>query len=192
MRSKTILLIIVLVLSLTTHVDGQKDISPISLQVNVFPDGSVLLEYKVESDPSKVRIDIDLFGENYDNIIIGDEENNPLDYSENPTGVTVDSIGASEITLIYYSFDFTTKDGPIWDLNISSPIETGIFLPEGASIFDLNDIPLDLEIIDNTQYILLPSGEIYVSYILSIPDLSEKTRSALETADEYLTSLEEQ
>ncbi|MFC1803518.1 helix-turn-helix transcriptional regulator [Thermoproteota archaeon] len=192
MKPKTVLSIIILVLSFTTYVSGQEDISPISLQVNVYPDGSVLLEYNVESNPSKVRIDIDLFGENYNNIIIRDEEKNPLDYSENPTGVTVDSIGASEITLTYYSFDFTTKDGPIWNLNISSPTETGIFLPEGASIYDLSDIPLNLEIINNAQYILLPTGEISVSYILSIPNLSEEARSAIETADEYLTSLEEQ
>ena len=152
MKFKSVLLITVVFLSLTSHVYGQENITPISLQFNVYPDGSALVEYIVESDPSDVRIDIVLFGENYENLIIKDEENNPLGYSKNPTGVTVDSIGASEITLIYYSFDFTRKDGPLWDLNITSPIDTGIFLPEGAAIFDLSDIPLDLKVIDSKQY----------------------------------------
>ena len=192
MRLKTILSLLVLVLSSTSHVIGQESITPASLKLSIFTDGSVLVEYHVNSDPSEVRVEIPLFCINYNNLIIRDEENNPLDYSKNPSGVTVDSIGASEITLIYYSHDFTNKNGPLLDLNISSPIETYIFLPKGSAIFDLSDLPLDMDIINDSQYVLLPPGEIYVSYLLSIPDLSEEAQTVIETTDNYLTSFEDQ
>ena len=192
MRLKTILTLLLLFLSSTSHAIGQESITPTSLKLTIYTDGSVLVEYCVNSDPSEVKVDIPLFCTNCNNLIIRDEESNPLDYSENPLGVTVDSIGASEITLIFYSHDFTNKNGPLWDLNVSSPIETDIHLPKGSAIFDLSDLPLDMDIINDSQYVLLPPGEIYVSYLLSIPDLSEEAQTVIETTDNYLTSFEDQ
>ena len=192
MRLKAILTLLILFLSSTSHAIGQESITPTSLKLTIYPDGSVLVEYCVNSDPSEVKVDIPLFCTNCNNLIIKDEENNPLDYSENPLGVTVDSIGASKITLIYYSHDITNKNGPLWDLNVSSPIETDIHLPKGSAIFDLSDLPLDMDIINDSQYVLLPPGEIYVSYLLSIPDLSEEAQTVIETTDNYLTSFEDQ
>ena len=154
MRLKTILTLLVLVLSSISHAVGQESITPISLKLTIYTDGSVLVEYCVNSDPSEVKIDIPLLCTNCNNLIIRDEENNPLSYSETPSGVTVDSIGAVEISITYYSNDFTNKNGPVWDLNISAPIETDIFLPKGSVIFDLSYLPLDMDIINDSQYVL--------------------------------------
>jgi len=192
MRVKAGLIFLILILSSANHAIGQENITPTSLKLTIYTDGSVLVEYLVNSDPSQVKVEIPLFCTNCNNLIIRDEENNPLDYSENPLGITVDSICASEITLIYYSHDFTNKNGPLWDLNISSPVKTNIYLPKGSAIFDLSDIPLDMDIINDSQYLLLPPGEIYVSYLLSIPDLSTEAQTAIETTDNYLSSFEEQ
>jgi uncharacterized membrane protein len=183
---------LIILFSTIYHAIGQENINPKYLELQVYPDGSVLLEYKLESEPSEVRVDIDLFGEKFNNLIIKDEDNFPLDYTENPTGITVDSIGASEITIIYYSYDLTTKDGPLWSLNISSPIPTKIHLPSNAAIFDLSDIPLDMGVSSGIQYVALSPGDLHVSYILSIPDLKGEVNTILENTDEYLAKLEEQ
>ncbi len=192
MRLKTILTLLVLVLSSISHAVGQESITPISLKLTIYTDGSVLVEYCVNSDPSEVRVEISLFCTNYNNLVIRDEENNPLSFSEYPSGVTVDSIGASELTIIFYSHDFTNKNGPVWDLNVSSPIETEIYLPKGSAIFALSDLPLDMDIINDSPYVLLPPGEIYVSYLLSIPDLNGEAQTVIETTDNYLSSFEDQ
>jgi uncharacterized membrane protein len=192
MKGKILLPIIILILATASHINAIENISPKSLQINVYPDGSSLVEYIVESDPAEVRTVIELIGDNIENLVIKDEENYPLEYRTNNTEITVDSIGASEIVFTYYSYDFTSKDGPIWDLNVSSPITTGIYLPEGATLFDLSDIPLDLNLINNQQYVLLPAGEIHVSYIISIPDLNEEARNTIDTIEEYLSSLEDE
>ncbi len=93
---KAILALLILLLSSTNHAIGQESITPTSLILTIYTDGSVLVEYHVNSDPSEVKVDIPLFCTNCNNLIVRDEENNPLSYSENLLGVTVDSIGASE------------------------------------------------------------------------------------------------
>ena len=192
MRKTTILLILIITLSTISPINAQNDINPISLELKIYTDGSVLIDYLIESDPSKVRIDIDLFGEKFNNIIIRDEEKNPLGFVETQTGITVDSIGASELRIIYSSHEFTSKDGPIWDLNISSPIATKITLPVGAVIFDLSDIPVDIGIIDGTQFVVLPPGEIFLSFILAISNQSGEAQAAIDETYLYIESLKNQ
>jgi uncharacterized membrane protein len=188
---KITLIFIILQLSTFNIALGQ-NITPKSLELRIYPDGSTLVEYFIDVEPSEVRVDVELFGDTIHNLIIKDEENNPLDYSETPSGITIDSIGASEITIIYYTYDLTSKEGPLWDLNITSQLNTAIFLPENAAIFDLSDIPLSMEVMAGQQYIELPPGELYVSYIISVPDLMGEAEKTLEAVDEYIQSLEEQ
>ena len=192
MRKTTILLILIITLSTISPINAQNDINPISLELKIYTDGSVLIDYLIESDPSKVRIDIDLFGEKFNNIIIRDEEKNPLGFVETQTGITVDSIGASELRIIYSSHEFTSKDGPIWDLNISSPIATKITLPVGAVIFDLSDIPVDIGIIDGTQFVVLPPGELFLSFIHAISNQSGEAQAAIDETYLYIESLKNQ
>jgi uncharacterized membrane protein len=174
---KTTIILTIILFSTFNVVQGQTNTSPISLILRIYPDGSTLVEYHLETEPSDIRIDTDLFGETYQNLIVKDEENNPLDYKEIPTGITIDSIGASEITIIYYTYELTSKEGPLWDLNISSPINTAIYLPQNSAIFDLSDIPLKMELSEDRQYVELPPGDVYVSYILSVPDNAQDTTS---------------
>ena len=96
------------------------------------------------------------------------------------------------MTIVYSTSDLTTKEGPIWDLNLSSPIRAKITLPQGAAILDMSDIPLDIGIVSGAQYVVLPSGEIYLSFILSLPNLDVEAQEAIDEAESYLTTLENQ
>ena len=180
MKSKALFFAILIIVSFIPAAYSQEYVTPISLNVVVYTDGSTLLTYLVESDPTQVRVDVDLIGNNYNNLIIRDENDLPLSSQKTGNSITVDTIGASELTIIYSSSEFTTKDGQIWDLNLTSPISTTVILPKGAAIFDIGDIPIDLGTINGAQYIELPAGEIYVSFILSIPNLSAEAQSSIE------------
>ncbi len=192
MRQKTLLVILMLAMSLIPVVYAQEDITPVSLEVKIYTDGSALVQYIVESDPTKVRVSVDLFGDSYNNLIIRDEDGLPLDSESSGSSLTIDSIGASELNIVYTTYDLTIKDGPIWDLNLTSPVTTTVTLPQGAAIFDLGNIPLDLGSINGAQYIELPAGEVYVSFLLSMPNLSAEAQSAIDKAGSYLSSLENQ
>ncbi len=192
MKPKIALTLMTILLALVPAAFAQDDVTPISLEVKVYTDGSTLITYVTESDPTKVRVDVELFGDSYNNLIIKDEDSIPLDSEVTSNGLTIDTIGASELTIIYTTSDLTTKTGPIWDLNLSSPVSTKVILPQGAAIFDLGDIPTDIGTINGAQYVELPAGEVYVSFILALPNLRGEAQLAITEASSYLSSLENQ
>lgn len=167
-----------------------QEVTPQSLNIKIYNDGSTLITYVVDCDPSNVRVNVSLFSETYGNLVIRDEEGLPLDSITTDSGLTIDTLGASKVTIIYSTNDLTTKQGPIWDLNLTSPIKAKITLPEGAAILDMSDIPLDIGISSGVQYIVLPPSEIYLSFILSIPNLSAEAQEAIDEAESYLSTLE--
>jgi len=143
MKTRALLVMVLFFMFITPLACAQDDVTPTSLEVKVYPDGSTLVTYIVESDPTKVRVEVDLFSDNYNNLIIRDEDGIPLASSVIENGLEIDSIGALELVIVYTTSDLTTKDGPIWDLNLISPVSTMVILPEGAAIFDLGNIPTD-------------------------------------------------
>lgn len=158
----------------------------------MYSDGSSLVTYDVEGDPTKVRVDLDLFGETYNNLVIRNEDGLPLDFTHRDTGVTVDSIGALELKIVYTTSDLTSKDGPIWNISLTSPLSIVIILLEGAGLFGMSDIPLDVGTINGNQYIELSAGKLYLSFILSSPNLSGEAQEAINEAEDYLSTLEAQ
>ena len=192
MKPKMALVLMMILSALVPAVLAQDEVTPISLEVKVYTDGSTLITYITESDPTKVRVDVELFGDSYNNLIIRDEDSIPLDSEVTPAGLTIDTIGASELIIVYTTSDLTTKIGPIWDLNLSSPVSTKVILPQGAAIFDLGDIPTDIGTINGAQYVELPAGEVYVSFILALPNLSGEAQLAINEAALHLSSIENQ
>jgi uncharacterized membrane protein len=191
-RRKIIYFVFLLILFFLPVSYAQDGITPLSLDVKIYTDGSTLVTYRVECEPSAVRVNVSIFGETYGNLVIRDEEGLPLDSTKIDSVITVDSLGASELTIVYSTSDLTTKEGPIWDFNLSSPIRAKITLPQGAAILDMSDIPLDIGIVSGAQYVVLPSGEIYLSFILSLPNLDVEAQEAIDEAESYLTTLENQ
>lgn len=188
-QKKVLTLLIIFSLCFPVAV-AQEDVIPFSLEVKVYQDGSALVKYNVESDPTKVRVDIDLIGETFNNLVIRNEDGLPLDFTRRDTGVTVDSIGALELRIVYTTSDLTSKEGPIWNISLTSPISTVIILPENAGLFGMSDIPLDVGTINGNQYIELPAGDLYLSFILSAPNLRGEAQEAINEAEDYLSNLE--
>lgn len=192
MKQKNILVLLIIFSLCLPVTYAQEEITPVSLEVKVYPDGSSLVTYDVESDPTKVRVDVDLFGETYNNLVIRNEDGLPLGFTRRDTGVTVDSIGALELKIVYTTSDLTSKDGPIWNISLTSPTSVVIILPEGAGLFGMSDIPLDVGTINGNQYIELPAGDLYLSFILSSPSLRGDAQEAINAAEDYLNTLETQ
>jgi hypothetical protein len=166
------------------------DYSPVSLTLTTFSDGTTKVEYLVESDPNRLRVDVELFGSPFVNLVIFDEEGNPLGSSTDSEIVTVDSIGASELQFRYLTSNLTFCTGAIWSFNITSPVETTIILPKGAAFFDMSSIPINLGIVGEKQYIQFNPGEISVYYILGLPRLDEEAENSLMKAESFISQKE--
>ena len=189
---RTFFFIVLLSLSLSTipFTLAQEDYTPVSLTFTLYSDGSARTEYLVESDAFQARVEVELFGPPYNSLVIRDDEGNPLVHSTNEANVTVDSLGALELTFTYLTMSLTTKEGIVWTFNVSTPVITRIMLPEGAAIFDMSDIPTDIGVDGSRQYIVLEPGDLSVYYMIGLPDVESEAQKALTEAESHLDELE--
>jgi uncharacterized membrane protein len=96
-------------------------------------------------------------------------------------------LGAEKVTFTYLTNDLTDKDGPLWSLNITAPIDIGISIPLEATIIDLSDIPLDIGIKEDLQFLVLPLGDAYLYYIIGLPNLETEASESIAKAIEYVS-----
>lgn len=169
---------------------AQEEYTPVSLTFTLYSDGTARTEYIVESDALQARVEVELYGPPYNNLVIMDDEGNPLVHSTDEANVTVDSLGALELTFTYITMSLTTKEGIVWTFNVSTPVSTRIMLPEGAAIFDMSDIPTDIGVDGGRQYIVLEPGDLSVYYMIGLPDVESEAQKSLTEAESHLDELE--
>jgi len=134
-----------------------------SLVLTVYNDGYVMVEYEVLPDDYASQVEIPLLGEHYENIIVEDENGNPLNFRLENGSVLVYPGDAGVLRIAYYTPDLTSKEGIVWTLHVETGNPFTVVLPEDAIVVDLSDIPL--EIAGNS--ITMPPGNQSVSYTLS-------------------------
>lgn len=189
-RAQPVLVIFVLMLLMLSVENLSAGYTPVELSLTTFSDGTTKVEYQVECDPEKLRVDVGLFGPPFINLVIYDEEGYPLGSSTDGQYVTVDSLGASELRFTYLTYNLTFFDGAIWSVNVTSPVETSIVLPKRAAFFDMSAIPLNIGIIGEKQYFQFEQGEIAVYYILGLPRLDEEAENSIMKAESYISAKE--
>ena len=171
---------------------SQEFYTPRNLVFSVYSNGVTDVDYDLETDPTRVKIEIPLFGAHIENLVIRDDEGFPLDSSLTNIGVRVDTIGATAINITYRTSSLTAKTELIWSFNASTPIPATVRLPLGALIFDISDIPTDLRTIDGRQHVTMNPGDLSIYYIINLPDIRDEAESEIGDAEEYLTEIESQ
>ena len=187
MNKNTVLLTIIVIFTLTPMVLAQEEYTPLSLDLVIYSDGTVKVDFLAETDPTEVRIDFELYGSQHSNLVARNDEGLPLVTASSGANVTVDSLGAFEVNIQYLTSTLTVKDGALWTLNISSMAPTRITLPSGAAIIDLGDIPTNIGVSDGKQYLDFDAGDLSVSYILGLPSVVQEAADAIEAAENYIS-----
>ncbi len=165
-----------------------QDYTPKILILNVFPDGSVNIEYRIEPDPTFARVNVSLFGDNFSDLMAVDPDGIILDWDQNIEGIEVDSIGALELAITYSSSSLTNKTGSTWTISTESPISTIYLLPTNAVLVGLSSTPSSISITDNRATITMPKGTTRLSYILGTTGTKEHALVLLSQAE---TKIEE-
>jgi len=186
-NKNTVLLTIIVIFTLTPMVLAQEEYTPLSLDLVIYSDGTVKVDFLAETDPTEVRIDFELYGSQHSNLVARNDEGLPLVTASSGANVTVDSLGAFEVNIQYLTSTLTVKDGALWTLNISSMAPTRITLPSGAAIIDLGDIPTNIGVSDGKQYLDFDAGDLSVSYILGLPSVVQEAADAIEAAENYIS-----
>jgi uncharacterized membrane protein len=189
MLTQRTLLVTLIIAALAFPAVYAQETTPTSLSITVYSDGTSKIVYDLKSDPTEVRVTVVLFGPPYSNLVIRDEDGNPLGYTVDGANATIDSIGALELDIQYISSSLTAKYGSLWELNVSAPAETRIILPSGASIVDFLTFPINIGVVDGKTYLDFEAGDLSLYYLLGLPSIAVDADEAINTADEYITDM---
>ena len=136
-----------------------------SLTLTVYLDGFVLINHKLELNKTFPSVNVTFLGESFEELLVVDEQNLPLDYTLIDGEAVIHSLGASQLTASYFTPDLTSKTGKYWTLTTEVPTNTTILLPADASIISLNNVPEIIESFNDQISIVMPAGTIEITYI---------------------------
>ena len=159
--------------------------TPQETTVDVQSDGVASISYLFPAEATSLQTNITLLGDNIENLFIVNEDGLPLEYIEGDE-IRVHSLGSTLVNLTYLTADLTSKAGIIWSLEVDSPISIVILLPTGATILNLNNIPLEIDTVDDRTQIIMPAGVIEVSYTVNIIDSETLAEDAINAAEEAI------
>ena len=176
------LIVVILLLSATVH-------EPADLSLIVYLDGYVSVDYTVDVDPTKVQVNVTLFGSIYLDMLIEDQDGGGLDYSNIENGITIDTIGSISALVSYFTTDLTSKTSQIWSLNIDTPILSTIILPEDATLTYSNMLPSEIGSLNGNPYIVMPAGEISIDYTIGPVGTREHAQALITDAENTINEI---
>jgi len=192
MRLRLLLLVLMLLTIAQPLVQAQTYTTPKSLTLTLYSNGVTQVDYHLESDSSKVRVQTPLFGENLENLVVRDEDGNLLQVAIINSTAKVDSFWATELHFSYQTEDFISVDDAIWVVNITSPVNVTIILPENADFLDMSDIPVEVGEIGGSAYLVFSPGNSFVYYLLGLPSLVSEADLSYAKAATYLAEKQQE
>jgi len=160
-------LLVILAFSTSTVVNAQKSFAPRSLKAEIFADGVVSIEYSLDVNTTYASINVPLFGTDFENIIVLNHLDEPLDFEMVAEGIKIYTLGTHRVRIIYETKDLTSNIGGIWTFSIDSPINVEVALPRNADFISLNKPPISIETIENKTVLLMPYGHLEVVYAIT-------------------------
>lgn len=133
-----------------------------NIELAVYEDGYVKVTQIITPDEYTVVVDVPLIGGNAKGLMVRDENNEPLLYKLNSSILSIYFENVTSIIVTYYTPDLTSKDGPLWSINLTSEVPVTIDFPENAVIVGLNSVPLKID----KNKLVMPPGNISVSYVI--------------------------
>ncbi len=188
-RRITLSFVVLVVLGGIPAAFAQEDYTPSELSFVVYSDGYIGVDYTIDVDPTLVQINVTLFGEIYLDMLIEDQDGTGLDYSNIPDGITIDTIGSITAYVSYFTTDLTSKVGKIWSLNVSTHTSLTILFPVETAIINYNVQPNYLGSLNGNTYVIMPSGDINIEYIIGPVGTRESAQTLINDADNTINTI---
>jgi uncharacterized membrane protein len=160
--------------------------TPQELSIEAYSDGVADLLYKVDVDPTLLSVNVSLFGEAYENMMVTDQDGVLLDYDLFDGYVKIDVLGAQSVDIEYTVSDLTNKTGSLWILNLEAPVNANVQLPNRATIISLDPTPIGISIIEESVCLTMPAGTIEVSYVLGVVGTKEHALALINEAEAFI------
>jgi len=179
------LLLIVIVAVVPASAQEQKGYSSESLFIALFATGDALVEYNVGiEDPLAEEIRIKLFGEDVSNLIVGDYEDNVIQFETgaSPNEVVLHKPGASNLKISYTTSHFLSKDKREWIFTLNSTINFSVKLPPDSILTDPGLNP-SIALVGDQQLLTYKPGNIRFVYVIGTLGTEEQANIVINAAE---------
>lgn len=188
LRRFLVLLLVSSTMAAVPSASSEGYVTPEELTFLVQYSGYVYVDYLCSVNPTRVSVNISLFGAVFEDIFVDDQDGVGLDYRLMDGGITVDTFGATSILVTYTTTDLTGKVGQMWTFSVDTPISASILLPEGSTVFP-NVVPLAMGSLGESILVIMPAGEVEVSYTVSIVGTREYAQAMIRDAEETIQGI---
>ena len=169
-RESTILAVLTILIFLSSSINAkalnEEAITSETLTLTIYLDGYVRAVHELEIDQPYPTVNAKLLGQTYENLIVEDEQNLPLDFSTANGTATIYSLGANRIRISYMTQELISKTGKLWTLKTETSTNVTLILPEGSSIVSLSSVPEVIESLNSQVSLVMPAGNVEVTYII--------------------------
>lgn len=153
-----------------------------TLDFTVFPDGTTHISQESTADPQDPELIVSIFGSTVDNFVAQDENGELLSFDISKTKATIQTFGATSVSIDYDTYDLVSKKGKIWTLVIDSPVDYVLNMPEETVIVGMTNFPDLVETVDNRQRLSLPEGENKIEYFFGVSGPAQSAQKAINDA----------
>ncbi|WP_052755395.1 helix-turn-helix transcriptional regulator [Candidatus Nitrosotenuis cloacae] len=152
-------------LLLTVVLPAQSFGSLRAVDFTIYPDGTTHISQQSSADPTEPELKVPLFGKSIDNFVVQDEDGLLLSFDIDSKGATIQTFGASSVTVAYDSYDLVSKKGKIWTFAVDSPVDYTVTMPDESTVVDIAN-PDNIDSINEKQLSLL-KGKNQIEYFFS-------------------------
>ncbi len=152
-------------LLLTVVLPAQSFGSLRAVDFTIYPDGTTHISQQSSADPTEPELKVPLFGKSIDNFVVQDEDGLLLSFDIDSKGATIQTFGASSVTVAYDSYDLVSKKGKIWTFAVDSPVDYTVTIPDESTVVDIAN-PDNIDSINEKQLSLL-KGKNQIEYFFS-------------------------
>lgn len=169
--------------------DSEEMYTPANLDFKVYSGGAVLVEYGINVDQTYPSVNITLYGEVIENLLVVDGLGLPLDHFFVNESLSVYSLGAEQVLITYLTQDLTEKTGRYWTLSLNTSIDSFITLPIEGHIVSLNKVPEVIESFGSQIQLLMSEGLIEITYAIGVVGTKEYAQIVLNEAEKTITQI---
>jgi uncharacterized membrane protein len=160
-----------------------------TVEFTIYPDGTTHVSQKSTASSQDPDISVQLFGTSIDNFVAQDENGLLLSYEIGKNRVTIQTFGATDISIDYDTFDLVSKKGKIWTFEIDSPVDYTLTMPEDTVIVGMTNFPNLVETIDNKPHLSLSKGQNEIDYFFGVSGPAQSASSAIEKSKTMIEQL---
>lgn len=138
-----------------------------SLDLIIYQDGLTHVMSEFDVDPQQPDFQVDLYGSTVDNFVALGEDGFLLESHISDGTATIETFGASSVSVAYDIHDLVSKQGRVWSFVIDAPSDYSLLMPENTVIVGMSSLPISMAVLGEQTELLLPGGSAQIDYIFT-------------------------